>query len=215
MLCQYVSVYLRRKEAMEVFDKHGEFVRSITEVLAMDDDEINMVTSVAEMKNFRKKEFILRAGDVCRFETFVSKGCLRVFYTDPAGIEHNVKFAPENWWSLDLESFAMQTPAFYSIQAVEDTECIQISKTKHDWLYHKIPKLEKFARLRYQNAYILLQHRLTQNLFSTAEEKYDAFSKKYPGLELRIPQKDIASYLGITPEFLSMLRSRRLKSTIS
>ncbi|GHN02722.1 cyclic nucleotide-binding protein [Cytophagales bacterium WSM2-2] len=158
---------------------------------------------------------MLRAGELCRYETFVTEGCLKVFYTDMDGAEHNVKFAPENWWSLDLESFAMQTDAFYSIQALEDTTCLQISKFNHDLLYEKIPKLEKFARLRYQHSYILLQHRMTQSLFSTAEERYDAFTQKYPGLELRIPQKDIASYLGITPEFLSMLRKKRSKATIS
>jgi CRP-like cAMP-binding protein len=200
---------------MGVNEKYKGIVKSITDVVPLADHEIDMLISVVELRTFRKKEFILMAGDICRVETFVNSGCLKVFYTDSAGVEHNVKFAPENWWSLDLESFAMQTPAFYSIQAVEDTACVQISKAHHDWLYDKIPQLEKFARLRYQNSYILLQHRMTQNLFSTAEEKYEAFSKKYPGLELRIPQKDIASYLGITPEFLSMLRKKRSKAPIS
>jgi CRP-like cAMP-binding protein len=200
---------------MEVPENYKGIVRSITDVVPLAEHETEMLMSVLEMRAYKKKEFILMAGDICRVETFVNSGCLKVFYTDPGGIEHNVKFAPENWWSLDLESFAMQTPAFYSIQAVEDTNCLHISKSHHDWLYEKIPKMEKFARLRYQNSYILLQHRMTQNLFSTAEERYDAFSRKYPGLELRIPQKDIASYLGITPEFLSMLRKKRSRAAIS
>jgi CRP-like cAMP-binding protein len=190
-------------------------LRNVTDVVPLEKKEIQSLLSVLEAKTFRKKEFVLRAGDPCRYETFVNNGCLKVFYTDPAGIEHNVKFALENWWALDLESFALQTPAFYSIQAMEDTECFQITKTGHDLLYQQIPKLEKFARVRYQNSYIMLQHRMTQNLFSTAEEKYDLFTKKYPGLELRIPQKDIASYLGITPEFLSMLRRKRSQTPIS
>lgn len=196
-------------------DIYDGIVRNITGVVPLEKHEIEMLLSVVELRSVRKKEFILRAGEICRFETFVNKGCLKIYYTDLSGVEHNVKFAPENWWSLDLESFGMLTPAFYSIQAIEDSECLQISKAHHDWLYDKIPQLEKFAKLRYQNAYILLQHRMTQNLFSTAEEKYDAFTKKYPGLELRIPQKDIASYLGITPEFLSMLRKKRTKIHIS
>ncbi len=195
--------------------QYDGIVRSITDVVPLEKHEIELLLSVLEIKRVKKKEFILRAGEVCRFETYVNSGCLKVFYTDLEGVEHNIKFAPENWWSLDLESFAMQTPAFYSIQAIENSECIQISKHNHDWLYERIPQLEKFARLRYQNSYILLQHRMTQNLFCTAEEKYNAFSKKYPGLELRIPQKDIASYLGITPEFLSMLRKKATKAPIS
>jgi CRP-like cAMP-binding protein len=188
---------------------------NVTSVVPLEKDEANLLLSVLKPKAFKKKEFVLRAGDVCRYETFVTKGCLRIFYTDPQGEEHNVKFALENWWALDLESFAMQTPAFYTVQAMEDVDCFQISKQDHEMLYERIPRLEKFARLRFQNAYMLLQHRITQNLFLSAEEKYDAFSKKYPGLELRIPQREIASYLGITPEFLSMLRRKKAKVVIS
>lgn len=198
--------------ALNIYDS---IVRNITDIVPLNKHEVELLLSVVESKTIKKKQFILQAGEICRFETFVNKGCLKVFYTDLTGVEHNVKFAPENWWSLDLESFAMQTPAFYSIQAIEDCECLQISNIHHNWLYDRIPKLEKFARVRYQNSYILLQHRMTQNLFLTAEEKYDAFTRKYPGLELRISQKDIASYLGITPEFLSMLRKKRLKVQIS
>jgi CRP-like cAMP-binding protein len=200
---------------MDEVDPYELIVRNVTDVVSLAEQEIRMLLSTLQRKTFRKREFILRGGDLCRYETFVIRGCLKIFYTDPAGIEHNVKFALENWWAVDLESFAMQTPAFYSIQAIEETECFQIGKADHDALYERIPQLEKFARVRYQNAYILLQHRMTQNLFSTAEEKYDAFTKKYPGLELRIPQKDIASYLGITPEFLSMLRKKRSRVSIS
>lgn len=200
---------------MQIPDIYSAITRSITEVVSLADHEIEMLISVLEVKKVRKKEFLLRAGEVCRFETFVNTGCLKVYYTDTAGIEHNVKFAPETWWSIDLESFTLQTPAFYSIQAIENSECIQISRSNHDWLYDQIPKLEKFQRLLFQNAYIMLQHRMTQNLFATAEERHDAFMQKYPGLELRIPQKDIASYLGITPEFLSMMRKKRTKAAIS
>lgn len=200
---------------MELPDMYNGLIRSIAEVIPLEEREIELITSVLQIKLLRKKEFILQAGEVCHFETFVNTGCLKVFYTDPSGVEHNVKFAPENWWSLDLESFSLQTPAFYSIQAIENSECVQISKSNHDRLHDKIPKLEKFERLRYQSSYIMLQHRMTQNLFATAEERHDAFMQKYPGLELRIPQKDIASYLGITPEFLSMLRKKRTKAAIS
>lgn len=196
-------------------DPYKSFLENVTSVVSLNSSQVDLLLSVLEERQFRKKEFLLQAGDICRNETYVSKGCLKVFYTDPDGVQHNVKFAPENWWSLDLESFATQMPAFYSIQAIEDSHCFQISKTHHDWLYEKVPQMEKFEKVRYQNSYIMLQHRMTQNLFSTAEEKHDAFMKKYPGLELRISQKDIASYLGVTPEFLSMIRNKRAKQRIS
>lgn len=198
---------------MALFEQHQMIVENVGTVVSLNDAEREIFLSFLKPRTFRKKDFVLTAGDVCRYETFVVKGCLKIFYTDNKGVEHNVKFAIENWWALDMESFAMQTPAFYSIQAIEDVECLQISKSDHDYLYEQVPKLEKFARHRFQNAYILLQHRITQNLFLTADEKYEAFSSKYPGLELRISQKEIASYLA--PEFLSMLRRKKAKLTIS
>jgi len=190
-------------------------IQNVTQHIRLDREEIERFTAYLEPRTFKKKSFILRSGDTCLHETFVVKGCAKIFYTDAEGVEHIVKFAVENWWTMDLESFAQQTPAFYSIQTLEDTETLQLSKANHDALYDRVPQFEKFSRILFQNAYILLQHRLTQNLFVAAEEKYNQFAKKYPGLELRIPQKEIASYLGITPEFLSMLRNRRTKSLIS
>jgi len=194
---------------------YDSIIRNLTDVVPLTPQQVDWFVSMLEPVTCKRKEFVLMAGDVCRYETFVNTGCLKVFYTDLQGVEHTVKFAIENWWALDLESFEMQSPAFYSIQALETTDCFQISKANHDLLYASIPALEKFARMRYQNSYILLQHRMTQNLFATAETKYDAFVKKYPGLEQRIPQKEIASYLGITPEFLSMLRRKRMNAAIS
>ena len=190
-------------------------VKNIRDVVALTNVEVSNILSVLEEKTFRRKEFVLTAGDVCRYQTYVVSGCLRIFYANQSGEEYNVKFAIENWWAFDLESFAIQSPAFYSIQALEDSQCFQISKSNHDWLCEHVPATEKFTRMIYQNSYIMLQHRLTQNLYQTGEDKYEAFVSKYPGLELRISQKEIASYLGITPEFLSMLRRKRVKNPIS
>jgi CRP-like cAMP-binding protein len=190
-------------------------IKNISAIIQLDRNEIEWFTSILETKSFNKKELVLRSGDICQYETYVIKGCLKIFYTDNTGTEHVVKFAIEDWWAFDLQSFVMQTPAFYSIQALEDTETIRISTINHNRLYERIPKFEKFSRVMFQNSYILLQNRMTQNLFETAEEKYRHFSEKYPGLELRISQKEIAAYLGITPEFLSILRKKRMEHEIS
>jgi CRP-like cAMP-binding protein len=185
---------------------------SVLRAVPLTPGEIQYFNGLLKERHLEKREFVLRSGNICAYETYVTKGCLRIYYNDDKGVEHVVKFAVEDWWALDLQSFEMQTPAFYSIQALEDTTTFQISKADHDRLYEAIPKFEKFARLRYQNSYMLLQERMTQHLFSTAEERYTHFTNKYPGLELRISQKDIASYLGITPEFLSMLRRKRVSA---
>ena len=187
-------------------------VDNVLQAIQLTSDEIQYFNGLLKERHFKKKEFILRSGDLCTHETYIVNGCVRIYYNDDKGVEHVVKFAIENWWALDLQSFELQVPAFYSIQALEDTTTFQINKADHDRLYESVPKFEKFARLRYQNSYILLQDRMTQHLFSTAEERYEHFTRKYPGLELRISQKDIASYLGITPEFLSMLRRKRVSA---
>ncbi|MBS1508942.1 MAG: Crp/Fnr family transcriptional regulator [Bacteroidetes bacterium] len=190
-------------------------IKNIGRVIELDDEEIKWFSSLLEVRSFDKKDFVLQAGDICQYQNYVVSGCLKIYYTDNTGIEHTVKFAIEDWWAVDLQSFTTQTPAFYSIQALENTDVVRIGKTGYDALHERIPKFEKFSRLMFQNSYILLQNRMTQNLFEPAEEKYRHFSEKYPGLELRIPQKEIASYLGITPEFLSIIRRRRKNGIFS
>ncbi|MEJ1240279.1 Crp/Fnr family transcriptional regulator [Chryseolinea sp. T2] len=190
-------------------------VQNVARHIDLTTDEIKWFTSILEQKTFRKKEYALRANEVCRFQTYVVKGCLKITFTDKDGTENVAKFAIEDWWAFDLQSFMTQTPALYSIQAIEETESFQISRSNYDLLHESIPKFEKFSRIMFQNSYIQLQSRMTQNLFATGEEKYSHFNEKYPGLELRIPQKEIAAYLGITPEFLSMLRKKRTIKAIS
>lgn len=118
-------------------------------------------------------------------------------------------FGIEDWWVGDLYSFLTQTPATYFIEALENTTVLQIAKADLEKLYERVPKFERFFRIILQNAFIAQQQRINQTLSLKAEEKYDHFLKKYPQLEQRLSQKHIASYLGITPEFLSMLRRKK------
>ena len=189
--------------------------QNISKVIALGSQGKEFLQSILKPVSYKRKSVVLHAGDVCLYEMYVVKGCLKIFYTDPEGATHTVKFAVEDWWAFDIESFTLQTPAFYTIQALEDTDVLQISKVHHDQLYARFPVFEKFGRVQFQNSYILLQRRMTQHLFSSADERYAHFREKYPGLELRIPQKEIASYLGITPEFLSMIRHKAAKDTFS
>lgn len=175
----------------------------------MDAAETERVLSVLQHKVVEKNGNLLEPGNVCRNIYFTSKGCLRVFNRDKDGEEHNVLFAPENWWATDLHSFTSQSPAFYSIGALETTEVVYLSHQALEQLYIDVPKLERFFRILTQNGFSLHQYRVNSNLSKTAEERYAMFKKQYPGLELRIAQKHIASYLGITPVFLSMIRKRK------
>ena len=187
---------------------YASILKNISKYINLQNHEIECFTTILKHKTVKQKEFLLRSGDVCRHETYVLKGCLRTYYTDDNGFEHVIYFSIEDWWAEDLFSFLTQTPAKYTIEALEDTEVLQIEKANLEKLYQQVPKFERFFRLSFQNAYIAQQERITQNLSFTAEERYTFFKKKYPYSEQRFSQKQVASYLGITPEFLSVLRKK-------
>jgi CRP-like cAMP-binding protein len=170
--------------------------------------ETDFFLSLLQARQLRRKEHLLLQGTVCKTENFITKGCLRTYTIDDNGLDHIVALGIEDWWVSDLGSFLTQTPAHYFIDALEDTEVVQISKNNLELLYHEVPRFERFFRILLQNAYVAQERRINQNLSFTAEERYKQFVQKYPGLEQRIAQKHIASYLGITPVFLSMLRRK-------
>jgi CRP-like cAMP-binding protein len=190
-------------------------IRNVCRIIDLSDEEIAWFTRLLDEREFRKKEYVLRANDICRHQTYVVSGCLKISHVDGNGTENIVKFAVEDWWVYDLKSFMEQSPATYSIQVIETAQTFQLSKSNFDLLHESMPKFEKFSRVMFQNSYIQLQNRVTQNLSATAEERYQHFQEKYPGLERRISQKEIAAYLGITPEFLSMLRKKWAARAIS
>lgn len=176
--------------------------------IQLTDEEKELLWQSVTLRKYRKRQYVLQAGDVCRYESFVVSGCLRAYYVDDAGTEHIIMFAVEDWWTSDLLSFLTQTPAQLNIDALEDAEVLQIERSALEALYHKIPKLERFFRIMMQNAFIAQQQRILFNISKTAKERYQYFIEKYPKLEQRLPQHQIAAYLGITPEFLSQIRKQ-------
>ncbi|PSL50305.1 CRP-like cAMP-binding protein [Chitinophaga niastensis] len=185
---------------------------SISQHVRLSPSETDLFTSVLESRTVYKKDYLIKSGEICRHDYFVNKGCLKVCYANEKGIECVTKFAIENWWVVDIDSFLNTTPSFFYYQAVEDTELLQISKANYHLLIEQIPAIQKFIIKRWQHSFIMLQHRFIQSNSLTAEEKYSQFKKKYPGLEQRISLRLTASYLGITPEFLSVLRKRETNS---
>lgn len=183
-------------------------IKNIEKHISLTSEERSFFTSILRPKTLHRKDFLLRAGEVCRHENFINKGCLRAYTIDGKGNEHIVMFAPEDWWTSDMYSFLTQTPASYHIDALEETEIWQIEKADLERLYDRVPKFNKLYRLLLQNAFVAQQQRISQNLSDSAEIRYQLFLSKYKGLDQRIPQKQIAAYLGITPEFLSMLRRK-------
>lgn len=183
-------------------------ISNISRHLSLTREEIEFFTSLLRSKSLANGEFLLREGDVCKYESFVVKGCLKTYYLDEMGIEHIIDFSIEEWWADDLYSLLTQTPSKSNIKAIEDTDVLQIGKTDLELLYQKIPKFERFFRILFQNAYITQRDQINLALSVSARERYLLFIKKKPYAEKRFSQKDIASYLGVTPQFLSTLKKK-------
>ena len=183
-------------------------ISSISRHISLTTEEVEFFTSLLKSKFLANGEFLLREGDICKYESFVIKGCLKTYYLDENGFEHIIDFSIEEWWADDLYSLLTQTASKSNIKAIEDTEILQIGKTDLELLYQKIPKFERFFRILFQNAYITQREQINQALSASAEERYLLFQKKKPYAEKRFAQKDIASYLGVTPQFLSTLKKK-------
>jgi len=181
---------------------------NISRHISLTPEEITFFTSLLRQKSLNNGEFLLREGNVCKYESFVTRGCLKTYYLDENGFEHIIDFSIEEWWADDLYSLLSQTPSRSNIKAIEDTDIIQISKPDLELLYQKIPKFERFFRILFQNAYITQREQINHALSASAEERYISFMKQKPYAEKRFSQKDIASYLGVTPQFLSALKKR-------
>jgi CRP-like cAMP-binding protein len=183
-------------------------LQNISRHIQLDTTETDFFISLLQSKKLKRKELLLKPGDICKTENFIVKGCLRTYTIDDNGFEHILMFGIEDWWVGDLFSFLTQSTATYFIDALEDSEILQISKPNLDKLYERVPKFERFFRLILQNAFIAQQQRINQNLSFTAEQRYLDFITKHPNLEQRLTQKQVSAYLGITPVFLSMLRKK-------
>ncbi|MEM8525641.1 MAG: Crp/Fnr family transcriptional regulator [Bacteroidota bacterium] len=182
---------------------------NINKRIRLEIEEEQYFLSLLETFQISKKAYLLKQANWCNKIFFVNQGLLRSYSIGQAGKEATVMFAFQDWWITDMYAFVKRTPALTNIQAIEQSEGFYLSKKSLEQLYIEIPKFEKFFRILMQNAYIREQYRVWENISLTAEERYISFLKKYPQIEQKAPQKYIASYLGITPEFLSAMKKRR------
>jgi CRP-like cAMP-binding protein len=187
------------------------FLDYIRQYVDLTDGEETVLLSKVQARKFLKGHFVVQNGDVCKYENFVLSGCLKAFYIDNEGQEHVLMFAIENWWIADLGSFISQTPADLNVQCLENCELVQIHYNDLQQLYLDIPRLERFFRIIIQKAFVAAQKRIINNFTLPAADRYLKFREQYPSIEQRVPQYMIASYLGITKEFLSKIRSQLIE----
>jgi len=184
-------------------------LKSIGRHITLSPEEQAHFTSTLRYKAIKKKQFLTREGDIAKGPTFVTSGILRSYSVDTNGYEHVIQFAPPGWWVGDLASMIHQRPSILTVDALEDSEVLQITEADIEDLYDRIPSFERFFRILSQNALAAHQSRLVSILSLQAKERYAEFCRLYPSLIDCLPQKQIASYIGVTPEFLSkMLNSR-------
>lgn len=184
------------------------FFRKFNEKVALSKEEEDQIRSFLLAKKLRKKQYLLQEGDICKYICLVEKGVLKSFLVDESGTDRITAFALEGWTIADLSSFIKQEPATLNIDALEDCELVLISKSAHEELLARVPKYETYTRILMTDAYMALQKRTTSMVSLSLEERYKTLSEMYPSIVQRVPQHMIASYMGMSPETLSRVRSR-------
>lgn len=179
--------------------------------LALDDAERSALLERSRVRRLKKRGFILQEGEVCRHYTYVVQGCLRMYEIDEKGVEHNLQFAQENEWIVDIGSFHTEKPSSLFIEALESSTVVCIEHADLLHLYTEHPKFDRNFRVIIEDLFVELQQRLLRRNASSAEQRYAHFLQHHPELVARVPGVHIASYLGVTPEFLSRLRAKTSK----
>ena len=187
-------------------------IQNVSKHIRLTEEEKAIFLGMLKQQPVKRKQILLREGEVCRVSAFVVSGCLRGYTVDADGGEHVLNFAPPNWWIADMYSLLSQKPGTLNIEALEDSEVLNLSKADQEKLYVAVPRFERFFRIITENSLVSYQQRLMDSLSLTAEERYTHFCKRYPTLVNTLPAKQIASYIGVTPEFFSKMKHKLLKN---
>ena len=189
--------------------KYPGFITHIRRYVELSDDEVLKLEPYLRPIELKRREFLLREGEVCRYNYFIEKGCLRMFFNNDKMVEQTMQFAIENWWLSDYFSYARQSPSEYAIQAVEKSVIVAVDYHLQDDLFVVVPQMERYFRIMMQRALSASQLRVKMIYQLSKEEMYRHFNSSYPQFFQRVPQYMIASYLGLTPEYMSELRKRK------
>lgn len=185
-------------------------IKNVSKHVQLTSEEEDIILSLFTPRKFRKHQYVLQEGDVCRHETFIVSGLTRTYEVNDKGQEMVMQFGPTDWWVGDLYSFLTDTPSKVNIDCLEDSETLQITKANQEILFQKVPKMERHFRIMMKKAYISAINRISSAMSKSAAERYQEFLERYPLIEQRVPNHQIASFLGITPQSLSRIRGRKM-----
>ena len=189
---------------------HSNLIEHIRKYLELDDNSIELLNKYFKPNSYKKKEFLLKEGQVCRSLHFVEKGCLRMFFINEKTTEQITQFAMDNWWISDIFSFTDNKPSPYFIQTVEKSEILSIDALSFEAMLKELPHMERYFRIIMQRTVAASQLRIKYMSELSKEEFYKHFCNSFPEFVQRVPQYMIASYLGLTPEYVSELRKKNL-----
>ena len=188
--------------------------RHATRCTTFTNEELAIFNDLLEHKIVPKKTFLLQEGEVSNLEAYVVKGCIRSYFINENGFEVILQFDIEDWWVGDITSFYEQTPSKLFIETLEDCELLTFNPETKEELLARVPKFERVFRLMVQRSLAATQNRLINTISKTAQERYLDFIERYPAIPQRVPQHYIAAYLGISPEFLSKVRTKMARQKI-
>ncbi len=191
--------------------QHSLLLESLAKHIKINKKEENYFTSLLQERKIKKKQFLVHEGEVSKDTAFVIKGCLRSYSIDRNGFEHILQFAPAGWWIADIYSVISKQPGNLNIDALQDSEVFILSRENQEKLLDVCPKFERFFRIITENSIAAANNRLLDYMGLSAQERYFSFVKRYPSLTKELPQKLIASYIGVTPEFLSKMKAQVLR----
>jgi len=187
--------------------------KNIQRYVKLNSEDEQALASILRETSVRKRQFIVQPGFTCTHQTYVVKGAFRAYFVNNDGVQHTIQFAIDDWFISDFNSYISQTPASLFVEAIEDSSIMQLEYSDVEKLCSNNPKFERFFRIVAQKSFAFAQRRILSNLGKTAEERYLEFNSLYPDIVQRAPQYALASYLGMTPEFLSKIRSKIAKKS--
>ena len=185
---------------------YSEIRRHLLESVNLTFSELDEFCGLLKEVHLPKKTPLIQPNDLVSYEYFVVSGCLQAYYLDESGERHIIQFAIEDWWISDFEAFFNREPAQLYIESIEDSVLLGLHGEVLEELFVRIPKFERFFRIKTTNAFVSLRARILESLQQSSSERYLNFCMKYPNIEKRVTNHHIANYLGIQPESLSRIR---------
>ncbi|EAQ42427.1 Crp/Fnr family transcriptional regulator [Polaribacter sp. MED152] len=192
----------------ETLEQYNNILENINRYVSLNEDDEKQFISIIRTTKIKRRQFIVQPNFICSHQTYILNGAFRSYFVNDEGIEHTIQFGIEDWFISDFNSYVNQSPASLFVEALEDSTVQQISYEDVENLCDRNPKFERFFRLVAQKSFAFSQRRVLSNLGKSAEERYLEFLNLYPAIVQRVPQYALASYLGMSAEFLSKIRKR-------